>query len=56
MAESYFDQTLSKPGFISMNLLLPFDICGLISFIIKLLIMPEYFMKRVEKKLKMMIN
>ena len=35
-----------------MNLLLHFVICGLISFIIKLFIMPEFFMKRVEKKIQ----
>ena len=52
MAESYLDKTMSKPINIVMNLLIPFIICGLISFIIKLLIMPQYFMDSVEKKIK----
>ena len=52
MAESYLDQSMSKPIFIVMNLLLPFLICGLISFFIKLLIMPQYFMDSVEEKIK----
>ena len=50
IAESYFDKTQAKPGYIAMNLLLPFVICGLISFIIKILIMPQYFLARAEKK------
>ena len=52
MAESYFNKKKSKIGFIIMNLLLPFVICGLISFIIKIFIMPQYFMERVQKKIK----
>ena len=54
MAESYFDATSAKPGFIAMNLLLPFVICGLISFIIKIIIMPKYYLERLENKLKNM--
>ena len=51
MAESYFDKKNSKPGFIAMNLLLPFVIVGLISFVIKIIIMPKYYLERAEKKL-----
>ena len=51
IAESYFDKTKAKPGYIVMNLLLPFAVCGLISFIIKLLIMPQYYLARAEKKI-----
>ena len=52
MTESYFNKEKSKIGFIIMNLLLPFVICGLISFIIKIYIMPQYFMDRVLNKIK----
>ena len=51
IAESYFDKTKSKPGYIAMNLLLPFVICGLISLIIKILIMPQYYLCRAEIKI-----
>ena len=51
MAESYFDKTRAKPGFIAMNLLLPYVICGLISLIIKIIIMPQYYLARLENDL-----
>ena len=35
-----------------MNLLLPFVICGLISFIIKINIMPQFLLEKIEKKIK----
>ena len=52
MAESYFDTTMAKPGYIAMNLLLPFVICGLIGFGIKLAIMPQYYFTRAENKFR----
>ena len=52
VSDSYFDKTNSKPGFIIMNLLLPFVIITFISFLIKKWIMPQYFMKKVEDLLK----
>jgi len=52
VSDSYFDKTNSKPAFIVMNLLLPFIVITLISFVIKKWIMPQYFMKKVENLLK----
>ena len=52
MAESYFDRAMAKPGYRAMNLLLPFVICALICFAIKLIIMPQYFYARAENKFR----
>ena len=52
VSDSYFDKSNSKPGFIVMNLLLPFIIITLIAFGLKKWIMPQYFMKKVENLLK----
>ena len=62
MAESYIGKGKAKPGLIAINLFIPFVICGIISFIIKIIIMPEYFLFRIEKEnknnkeLKQLIN
>ena len=52
MSEAYYDRSKSKPGYIILNLFLPFIICNLISLIIKRLIMPQYCLNEIVKKIK----
>ena len=52
MSDAYYDTTNTKPIYILMNLLLPFIICGLISFVIKILIMPQYLFNKMVKKIQ----
>ena len=52
MSDAYYDKEKSKPGYILMNLLLPFIICGLISFLVKILIMPSYTIDKMIKKIQ----
>ena len=42
VSDAYYNTSNSSPIYIVMNLLLPFVICGLISFIIKINIMPQF--------------
>ena len=50
MSDAYYGK--SKPEYIMMNLLLPFVICGLISFFIKRKIMPQYVLNEITKKIQ----
>ena len=50
MSDAYYGK--SKPEYILMNLLLPFVICGLISFFIKRKIMPQYVLNEITKKIQ----
>ena len=50
MSDAYYGK--SKPIYILMNLLLPFVICGLISFFIKRKIMPQYVLNEITKKIQ----
>jgi len=52
MSEAYYDRSKSSPGYIILNLFLPFIICNLISLIIKRLIMPQYCLNEIVKKIK----
>ena len=52
MSEAYYDRSKSRPGYIILNLFLPFIICNLISLIIKRLIMPQYCLNEIVKKIK----
>ena len=52
MSDAYYDKEKAKAGYILMNLLLPFLICGLISFVIKLLVMPSYSIDRIIRKIQ----
>jgi hypothetical protein len=52
MSEAYYDKEKAKAGYIIMNLVLPFLICGLISFAIKLLVMPSYSIDRIIRKIQ----
>ena len=52
MSEAYYDRNKSRPGYIILNLFLPFIICNLISLIIKRLIMPQYCLNEIVKKIK----
>ena len=52
MSDAYYDKEKAKAGYIIMNLLLPFLICGLTSFVIKLLVMPSYSIDRIIKKIQ----
>ena len=52
MSDAYYDKSKSKAGYILMNLLLPFVICGLISFIIKIFIMPQYYISKMIRKIQ----
>ena len=52
MSEAYYDKEKAKAGYILMNLVVPFIICGLISFAIKLIIMPSYSIDRIIKKIQ----
>ena len=49
MSDAYYDKTKAKPLYIIMNLFLPFLICGLISFAIKLIIMPQFYINKIIK-------
>ena len=52
MSDAYYDKEKAKAGYIIMNLILPFLICGLISFAIKLLVMPSYSIDRIIRKIQ----
>jgi hypothetical protein len=52
MSDAYYKKGKAKAGYILMNLLLPFCICGLISFFIKLLVMPRFFMNKILETIK----
>ena len=52
VSDAYYNTSNSSPIYIVMNLLLPFVICGLISFIIKINIMPQFLLEKIEKKIK----
>ena len=52
MSDAYYDKEKAKPAYILMNLLLPFIICGLISFVIKILIMPSYCINKIVRKIQ----
>ncbi len=52
MSDAYYDSTKTKPLYIVMNLLLPFLICDTISFIIKFIIMPQYYINKIIKKIQ----
>ena len=52
MSDAYYDKEKAKPLYILMNLFLPFIICGSISFIIKILIMPSYCINKMIRKIQ----
>jgi len=52
MSDAYYGQSNAKAQYILMNLLLPFIICGLISFLIKRKIMPQYVFNEITKKIQ----
>jgi hypothetical protein len=52
MSDAYYDKTKAKPLYIIMNLFLPFLICGLISFAIKLTIMPQFYINKIIKTIQ----
>ena len=52
MSDAYYDRSKTKVSYVLMNLLLPFVICGLISFIIKRKIMPQYTLNEIIKKIQ----
>ena len=52
MSDAYYDKEKAKPVYIFMNLILPFIICGLISFVIKILIMPSYCINKIIRKIQ----
>ena len=52
MSEAYYDKEKAKPSYILMNLCLPFIICGFITFIVKLLVMPAYIIHQMIKKIQ----
>ena len=49
MSDAYSDKSKAKPGYILMNLAIPFIICGLIAFFVKIAIMPQYCMNKMIK-------
>ena len=49
MSDAYSDKSKAKPGYILMNLVIPFIICGLIAFFVKIAIMPQYCMNKMIK-------
>ena len=52
MSDAYYDKDKAKPGYILMNLFLPFIICGLIAFIVKVLVMPSYTVEKMIIKIQ----
>ena len=52
MSDAYYDKEKAKAGYILMNLILPFIICGLIAFIVKILVMPSYTIDKVIRKIQ----
>ena len=52
MSDAYYDKKKAKPLYIIMNLFLPFIICGIISFVIKILIMPSYCINKMVRKIQ----
>ena len=52
MSDAYYDKEKAKISYILMNLLLPFIICGFITFLVKLLVMPSYVINQMIKKIQ----
>ena len=52
MSDAYYDKKKAKLEYILMNLFLPYIICGLTSFIIKILVMPSYCINKMIRKIQ----